>query len=243
MKEQYIGDINDFHKYALLRSLAAAIDQPVRVCWMLTAPDGRPDGGRISYLDDRSRRRSLDPELFDALRGIVHDGSRTIEALESSSILPGAHFHQDILTDNYTERGDYFDALRLALKPEELVFFDPDNGLEVPSVKKGLRNSAKYLYWDELSSVLGEGRAVCVYQHFPRRPREPFVAGVLTQLAALAEGHASFAVVSSSVAYLVCAPLPVDDLFQAAIGIASRPDACLGVHSLSSSGGRLDRLA
>ena len=33
----------------------------------------------------------------------------------------------------------------------ELVFFDPDNGFEVPSVPKHHPNAGKYIYWDELA--------------------------------------------------------------------------------------------
>jgi hypothetical protein len=33
-----------------------------------------------------------------------------------------------------------------ALDGSELIFFDPDNGLEVPSVAIGAKNSPKYLY-------------------------------------------------------------------------------------------------
>jgi hypothetical protein len=227
MKNQYIGDINDFHKYALLRSLGCTRGRLVRICWMLTPPDGRSDGRRLGYLNDLSRFRAFDPALFDALKGLVSDGERSTEALERSRILSEAIFHPDILTDDRAERENYFSCLRAVLEPDELIFFDPDNGLEVPSVRKGTRNSSKYIYWDELSSVLGEGRAICVYQHFPRRPRQAFVAEVLDRMAALAEGHTAFAVTSPWVAYLVCAPSPAESLIEAAKEVAARPGASL----------------
>jgi len=39
MKEQYVGDINDYRKYALLRYLAEKGGVRTGVCWMLTQPD------------------------------------------------------------------------------------------------------------------------------------------------------------------------------------------------------------
>ena len=38
MKEQYVGDENDYRKYALLRALAAT-GLKLGVCWMLTPPE------------------------------------------------------------------------------------------------------------------------------------------------------------------------------------------------------------
>ena len=47
MKDQYFGDVNDFRKYGLLRLLTLQDGLRLGVCWMLTAPDGRPDGRRL----------------------------------------------------------------------------------------------------------------------------------------------------------------------------------------------------
>jgi hypothetical protein len=45
MKNQYFGDINDYHKYGLLRQLGKGGQLTTAVCWMLTPDDGRSDGG------------------------------------------------------------------------------------------------------------------------------------------------------------------------------------------------------
>jgi hypothetical protein len=49
-----------------------------------------------------------------------------------------------------------------------LIFFDPDNGMEVKSVLKGRKHSSKYLYWDELKRFYAAGYDVLIYQHFRR---------------------------------------------------------------------------
>lgn len=36
MKHQYVGDINDYRKYTLLRLLSSGGTNRIGVCWMLT---------------------------------------------------------------------------------------------------------------------------------------------------------------------------------------------------------------
>jgi hypothetical protein len=143
-------------------------------------------------------------------------GTRSVRAVEAAEILPRAHFHAAVLSDALATREGYFEMFWNTLGPRELVFFDPDNGLEVTSVPKGRRNSSKYLYWDELTKALGGERSVCVYQHFPRRPRASFLVGLLERMTSLATGHAAFAVTSPWVAYLLCAPAKRADALRAA---------------------------
>lgn len=50
MKEQYVGDISDYRKYALLRALSAGGANRIGVCWMLTPSDGSSDGNKLGYL-------------------------------------------------------------------------------------------------------------------------------------------------------------------------------------------------
>jgi hypothetical protein len=49
-----------------------------------------------------------------------------------------------------------------------LVFFDPDNGLEVASVPKHHPKAGKYIYWVELLPFWLRGNALLVYHHLNR---------------------------------------------------------------------------
>jgi hypothetical protein len=69
VKEQYVGDVNDYRKYALLRALADGGRTKIGVAWMLTPPDGRPDGNMLAYLEKPSFR-TFDPGLFDLMRQV-----------------------------------------------------------------------------------------------------------------------------------------------------------------------------
>lgn len=67
----------------------------------------------------------------------------------------------------------------------ELVFFDPDNGLET-SLCKGRKNSSKYLYLDEVDAFYASGKSVLIYQHFPRVERRAFLASCIERLRSVA---------------------------------------------------------
>jgi hypothetical protein len=232
MKDQYAADINDYLKYALLRTLSTVHAGTLHVCWMRTASDGRSDGSRLAYLANPVEFRSLDPLVFDELTRIVACGARSVRAVEKSAILPRARFHGALLNDLDATRRRYFDRVWSALGDDDLVFFDPDNGLEVPSVPRGRRNCCKYLFWDEINHALGETRSVCVYQHFPRVFRPAYLERRLAEFSERFPAHRSFAVYSSSVAYLVCArPGVAGGLKRAAYLLSARIGAVLAVAS------------
>jgi hypothetical protein len=162
------------------------------------------------------------------LANLVSTDHRSVQAIEATQILPSAIFHTDILPDAADGRQLYFAKVWSRLDSGDLIFFDPDNGLEVSSVQRGRRNSSKYLYWDELAIALNENRSICAYQHFPRRPRTAFVASLLDQIGDLAPKHDVFAVSSPWVAYTVCAPPDrAHRLYEAAAEVAARPGSRL----------------
>jgi hypothetical protein len=223
VKDQYVGDINDYLKYALLRALAGAHAGTLQVCWMRTAPDGRSDGGRLGYLREGERARVLDPVVFDELAGIISAGKRRVSAVQGTAMLAGARFHPALLSDRPRARERHFNEIWQVLGPRDLVFFDPDNGLEVASVRAGARNCCKYVFLEELAVALGEQRSVCVYQHFPRVKRAPFIAGALARLQENFPDHHCFAVSSPWVVHLVCArPGAALALYDAAEEVAAR---------------------
>jgi hypothetical protein len=183
VKEQYVGDINDYRKYALLRQLAADGRMNIGVCWMLTRPDGRTNGAKVGYLKQPETWRALDPELFDLLRSVDDKpGVRRLRLIEDSGIIPKATYFNGILGDDLSQRTAYFDAAHVALAESDLVFLDPDNGLEVLSIPKGRRNSSKYLYFDEAAAFYEAGKSLLIYQHFPRVNRIEFLQRVSASL-------------------------------------------------------------
>ena len=174
MKNQYVGDINDFRKYGLLRVITPPI--PITVCWMLTADDPSGNGTLVDYLHRPKRWRDFDPPLFDHLHErVAENDERHIQIVEQDGPLPNARFHSRVLPESADERQAYFQELLTKAQGTALVFFDPDNGMGVKSTPYGRNGSSHYLYWHELENVFLSGYSVLVYQHFPRVDRDRFV--------------------------------------------------------------------
>lgn len=202
MKEQYVGDVNDYRKYALLRLLGRS-GLRLGVCWMLTPNDGRSDGNKLSYLDQPKQERH-DPELFALLRRVRNEpGTRRLILIEGSEILPKAIFVNTIVPEPLFERQLWFKQASAALADTDLIFFDPDNGVEVGSVAKGRRNSSKYVYHDELAATYRAGHSLLIYQHFQRKERESFIRDVAGDLLRVAADAEVWAIRTSHVVFML----------------------------------------
>ncbi|TAK66950.1 MAG: hypothetical protein EPO24_00975 [Bacteroidetes bacterium] len=215
MKHQYFGDINDYKKYGLLRVLSSGGAIRIAVCWMLTENDSRTDGNKISYLNEPERWRDYDPELFDILRHTLHNKrSRNVRHIEESDCLRPAVYHSEILTDEASQREEYFSSLLTKASGLELLFFDPDNGIEVKSVMYGRKNSCKYIYWHEIKAAYNAGHSLLIYQHFPRVEHRLYTARSIQQIQTLLEVSEVFAIATSSVLYLLVPQKHHNNYFQ-----------------------------
>ena len=186
MQNKYVGDEGDFVKYGLLRRLTCPefTNSPLSlgVIWYLFDDENNQDGKKIGYLKDE-KNRQCDAHLFDILQRIV-SGKRDVSAIEQSGIFPSSTaFFSDILSfegmESYGEvarhqrlkhRSDWVKkGLKLTCE-SEIVFFDPDNGLEIRSKKKHHKKAPKYVYWDEIAPFQERERkqSVVIYQHCGR---------------------------------------------------------------------------
>ncbi|GBD47027.1 hypothetical protein [Methylopila sp. Yamaguchi] len=187
MKEQYVGDINDYRKYALLRVLAAGGRHRVGVCWMMTPSDGSADGNVLSYLTKPERFRAFDSDLFDLLRSTVNDvGGRRLSAIEAGEAIPSATYYNAQLPREREARSAYWRNCLASFRDRDLVFLDPDNGLAVASTAKGRKNSDKYIFLDEVAAFYTAGQSLLIYQHYPRIDRVSFAAACASSLRAIA---------------------------------------------------------
>lgn len=176
MKNQYFGDINDYRKYGLIRAIHAASGFRTLIGWMLTREDGRTDGQTIGYLEQPERWAGFDPVLFDALRAALRRNSqRHVGLIEETAVLPNAEYFSAIIPDAALDRDQWFKDLAKRAPSFDLVFLDPDNGLEVKSRPYGRKDSSKYLFWDEAKALWAAGPSLLIYQHFPRVNRIEYI--------------------------------------------------------------------
>lgn len=84
------------------------------------------------------------------------------EAIAASPILRLSRWHRT------QHRADWMNRCLKRMERSDLVFFDPDNGVETVSVPKHHANAGKYIYWDELALFWQRGHTLLVYHHLNR---------------------------------------------------------------------------
>ena len=173
MQDRYVGDIGDYVKLAILRTLSPG--RRLGVAWWLyphKGPDG--DGRHVDYLDNPDRWRAYDPPLFDLLRSIVRDDRRTVETLElglpSSALIaresiPG---RDTPVAHRSLERAQWFSRVTVGLAEADFIFADPDNGLEPKTFSLGQGRAGKSITLAELKALDRPGRCLLVYHHHTR---------------------------------------------------------------------------
>jgi len=217
MKNKYFGDINDYRKYGLIRQLTNFGQISTAVCWMLTPDDPRPDGHRIQYLLEPERWRHYDPHVFDYLyKKVIERKERTVSRLKVSGILPNCKFYSDIIQDDATRRAAYLQRFFNFARDTDLVFFDPDNGMEVKSNPVGRKNSSKYLYFSEVHKAFSEGHSLLIYQHLPPRPRQLFIRDLVDKFKTVTGVNFVYLYQTQFVLFFLIPQLAHDSLFAQA---------------------------
>lgn len=172
MKNEFFGDIRDYRKYGLLRILSGGKKASSAVCWMLTPDVVRPT--KVDYLcrDKTWRYKTcwhFDEKLFDALQqAVCVDEERKVARAKHADILNPEvfDFHEEQLKDDINKRREYFERFLIRSEGKDLLFFDPDNGLETKGVPAGRKGSSKFLYLDELLCAFNKQHSILIFQFY-----------------------------------------------------------------------------
>ena len=179
MQDNYVGDIGDYGKYGLLRNVTST-GLRLAANWyrvIPTRPGKQEDGKYTSYLDKPEMYRQYDPELFDCLAGIVHRHKRSIEEIEASGVLAAAFFSDALMP---TSRSHWHQAALFATAGADVVFLDPDNGLESARMRQRRAAKEKHTTWQEVKDHYDRGQSVILYQHRPQMTKKTVcIQGVL----------------------------------------------------------------
>jgi len=183
MKNQYFGDINDYRKYGLLRILQSKGNARLLVAGMLTPNDSSRDGGFRSYLQAPDTWMRYDPQLFTGLASLLRPASiLEVSLIESSALLPRTSYYSAVVADAREERDAWRQGLLRAARDADLVFVDPDNGIEVRSKPVGRKGSSKYVTWQEIRDLWETGCSILIYQHFRRERRAAFAERMVSEI-------------------------------------------------------------
>ena len=174
MQNRYVGDIGDYLKLGILRALSPGYHLGV-AWWLFPDEAHNRDGRHIGYLDRPDLWRHFDPDLFDTLREIVSSGRRHVRELEAANVLPGATFASEFIprggpiAQRQQARREWLEAVRRKLERADLLFLDPDNGLEPAGFHPTAAKSGKSIMISELRQLARPGRCLIVYHHQSRR--------------------------------------------------------------------------
>jgi hypothetical protein len=174
MQNRYVGDIGDYVKLGILRALSPGHRLGV-AWWLYPDEDHNKNGRHIGYLSQPEQWRHFDPQLFDALAEIVATGQRNVRALEAAEILPGAIFASETMpvggtiTERLNQCRQWFETVQHTLAEADLVFVDPDNGLEPAGHSLGSSKAGKSILLAEVRALATPGRCLIVYHHQTRR--------------------------------------------------------------------------
>lgn len=177
MKNQYFGDFGDYQKFSLLKHLRHIGNLSITVHWMKTKDDSSNDGAKIKYLSRPSEWGSFDPEIFKFLDKHIKASKRDLSLYEKSVHANDIKFINDYV-ENVTTRNRLVEGIKRD-KKSDIIFFDPDNGIEVKSTHA--KNLHKYVTWEDIKVAFDSGKSVLVYQHFSRMNRNKFINGKLQE--------------------------------------------------------------
>ena len=174
MQDRYTGDLGDFSKLGILRTLQTA-GLSIGVNWYLTPDENHNgDGRHVKYLD-QEEYKACDAALWLALKNIVESNHRKACYLENESILQASFYSErlDFTGKTKTERESirkaWHNKALSTLTGNNIVCVDPDNGLIVPSAV-GRPKENKYVLYDELADYYAQQSSIIYYQHKARKP-------------------------------------------------------------------------
>lgn len=175
MKNQYAGDIGDYTKLGILRSLEAA-GFSIGLNWYLT-PD-EPERSRVSTDGRYTEYLGCDCDTPDiylhcALKEIGLSNNRTVARLERAKLFANALFWNKLLEAK--SRDKWHSASLKKLHKQDVIFLDPDNGLEVKSIKPYSKHGNKYTTYKEAADYYAQGSTIIIYNHRDRKPESEYL--------------------------------------------------------------------
>jgi len=155
MQKQYFGDYTDFYKFFFIKNIIGKYKLGIN--WCLTPDDGSNDGNK--KIDKKVELKNIDNNLYNILSKRVF--SKIIK-----------YFGEEV-----EEYKDEYDKFNLEykyetnafnkLKKQDIIFFDLDTGIEMPSKK--LSERYKYISYRTITKYWIENKTLIIFQHKDRQ--------------------------------------------------------------------------
>ncbi|MCP4551031.1 MAG: hypothetical protein GY834_03080 [Bacteroidetes bacterium] len=180
MQDRYAGDVGDFGKFSLLREVFADTSNKIGVVWYKYPDESHNGDGRHTAYLRNNDYKNCDNELVKKLSHVVAS-ERTILKLESLQLLPEntVYYHSELnfhvqypsqtnldKTARKDKRLQWLNNAVNSVNDCNVIFLDPDNGLEIPSIP-GIhqKKSGKYTYYSEVCDLFKNKDACVIYHH------------------------------------------------------------------------------
>lgn len=175
MKNQYAGDVGDYTKLGILRGLENA-GFSIGLNWYLTPNEPGhsktfTDGKHTKFLECDCDTPDID--LYCALQKIGLSNNRTVARLERAKLFENTLFWNKILEGKSRDKW-HLEAFK-KLGKQDVIFLDPDNGLEVKSTNPYSKNGNKYTTYKEAADYYVQGATVIIYNHRDRKPENEYL--------------------------------------------------------------------
>lgn len=187
MKNQYFGDTRDLFKYDLvLEILLNTHINHFTFIPMLTPNEPSKNGGKTNY--EKAKAGTRRTELKNFLEECIKQNKRNTRELERffgySDLVQVAKL--TIYKKNeyfcYKKREEYFEKIPTTLLRKSVILVDPDNGLEIDSIKS---KGEKYIMYEEVKSIftrMDKLSVLIIFQFIPRVKREEYFLKICKRL-------------------------------------------------------------
>lgn len=183
MQNRYAGDIGDFGKIGLLKSLFNKPKYRLGIIWCLFPDESHNnDGSHVDYLKNE-KYVSCDRKLAANLSQVIIN-NRTVSSLKNSIQISNPvvchsdvlNFHQQYPTQRTVDkkkrkslRREWLAEAKETFRECNAIFIDPDNGIEVKSCSHlSQLKAGKYAFYSEIEELF-YGKDVCVIYHHLNR--------------------------------------------------------------------------
>lgn len=180
MHDGYVGDIGDYGKYGLLDTIFRLSEKELNIGINWYYVSGSEVGNHTEYLDKKDQNsqkyRKCFPEIYEFLKNILQDDNpRSIKEIEKK--FNNFTFFSDALPDNTVspedrdmKRKQWFSDSKNTLRNCDIIFLDPDNGIQPKNLKKSQKRSEKYVCYDEIQDYFQSDHSLIIYNHRDRKP-------------------------------------------------------------------------
>lgn len=177
MQDRFVGDIGDYCKLGLLRALTES-ELTLAINWYKTEPESikvseLKHGKFIDYLSIEQYKK-YDSQLFKKLKKLIDKNSRNINSINKSIV--NAISYSDPVPKNHDRQAWHTTALA-TLGGTDVVFLDPDIGIETRSKISKNSHPRQYVRWSEITDYYKpkQNQSLIIYQDFQRMEENDFL--------------------------------------------------------------------